>query len=142
MHEFIHGRIARQTYCVRHMDEERKLSLFLMHTNTHFPTGVVHGSEHLPVITTAIDQSDQRKLEVDWPGCFTEECGCSLTLTLPIISYFSDVLLLLRCYYPLFIPQVLSLSFGLPQCPFQSMSTPPPPPPFLFSLLLFRFMSM
>lgn len=51
----------------------RENSLFLMHTNTRFPTGVVQGSERLPVITTAIDQSDQRKLEVDWPGCFTEE---------------------------------------------------------------------
>lgn len=44
-----------------------------MHTNTHSPTGVLQGSEGLPVITTAIDQSDHRKLEVDWPGCFTVE---------------------------------------------------------------------
>lgn len=85
-----------------------------MHTNTHFPTGVVHGSERLPVITTAIDQSDQRKLKVDWPGCFTEEWGCfSDSLTLPPISFFSHVLLLLLCYSPLFISPFLSAFFSL-----------------------------
>lgn len=60
MHVYMHSAIERQILC-RHMDEEKK-NLTLMHTNTHFPTGVVHDSKCLPVITTAIDQSDHRKI--------------------------------------------------------------------------------
>lgn len=59
-----------------------------MHTNTHLPTGMVQSSEHLPVITTAIDQSHQRKLEVDWPGCFS---GNASLIPLPLVSFLFSV---------------------------------------------------
>ena len=77
MNTYIHSLIERQTsFTIKCLDKWMMCTLLLMQTDTHFPTVEVQSSERLPVITTAIDQSDQRKLEVDWPGCFTEEWGC------------------------------------------------------------------
>lgn len=87
---------GNHTDLVNYVDTWRN-SHYVMHTNTILPTGVVQSSECLPVITTAIDQSHQRKLEVDWPGCCTEKWRC-----------FSDCLLFLSlflfCYYSLLYP--------------------------------------
>lgn len=109
------------TFVCKHIDEEGKLSLSFSCTQvyTHFPTGVVQGSERLPVITTAIDQTDQRKLEVDWPGCFTEDWGCfSDFLTLPPI--FPPFFLVLCSHFynpsslPFFLPSSLSIqNYGI-----------------------------
>lgn len=116
MHECIHRCIERQTsLMVKYVDTwmmRRENSHSSFSCTQTFPTGVVQGSERLPVITTAIDQSDQRKLEVDWPGCFTEEWGCvSDFLTLPPIIIFSLSCApsLFLCYSPIFI----TLSFHL-----------------------------
>lgn len=82
------------------MDDEQGKTLTLsLHTNTHFPTGVVQGSERLPVITTAIDQSDQRKLEVDWLDASVKSGDTS-----PPLSHSFPFLLLL-CYSPFLYPK-------------------------------------
>lgn len=61
---------------------ERSTPIYLTHTQV-CPTGPEHsGSQHLPVITTEIDWSGQRKLEVDWPGWFAEEGFIFLPLSL------------------------------------------------------------
>lgn len=62
------------------------------YTQTYFPIGVVQGSECLPVITTAIDQSDQRKLEVDWLDASVKSGDAS-----PPLSHSFPFLLLLCC---------------------------------------------
>lgn len=128
------------------MDDEQGKNSPSCYTQTHFPTGVVQGSERLPVITTAIDQSDQRKLEVDWLDASVKSGDTSppLSHSFPFLLLPSPLVL-----FSLFIPQVLFFSFYLPllsnnsygiSSSFSLQTAPHPKFPLLW--LLFHFMSM
>lgn len=113
----------------RHVDDEQGKNSPSRYTQTHFPTGVVQGSERLPVITTAIDQSDQRKLEVDWLDASVKSGDTS-----PPLSHSFPFLLLLF-YSPFLYPKSSSFLSAFLCSPITVMGSllpfcykPPPTP--------------